>query len=339
MTAETPGQAMKIFVTHSPEDREMYFHWAMAPLRELGEVVLNPIDRNLTSGELIEAASGCEIIVAHRATPAPAAVFDGLPSLVAFLRPQLDISTIDVAAASRNGVLIANAPATFVPSTAEMVLALMLDLARNVALSTMAYHKSGEPETRLGVQLRGSTAGIIGYGAIGEYLADILTAMGMSVLVTDPYKTVDRPGMEQTDLDTLLTESDFVLPLAAATAETEKLIDGRALSLMKPTAFLVNCSRGNLLDEEALAEALDAGRLAGLAMDVGRAEDQRPSQRLAQLSGVVATPHLGGLTVQAARPQAMSPVEQIEAMLDGRMPPRAVNPDHAGRLTDYWGRR
>ena len=145
--------------------------------------------------------------------------------------------------------------------------------------------------------------------------------------------------MEQTGLDTLLTESDFVLPLAAATAETEKLIDGRALSLMKPTAFLVNCSRGDLLDEEALAEALDAGRLAGLAMDVGRAEDQRPSQRLAQLSGVVATPHLGGLTAQAARPQAMSPVEQIEALLDGRMPPRAVNPDHAGRLTDYWGRR
>jgi D-3-phosphoglycerate dehydrogenase len=314
----------------------MYFHWAMEPLRELGEVALNPTDRNLTTEALIEAASGCEIIVAHRATPAPAAVFDSLPDLVALLRPQLDIRTIDVEAASRNGVLIANGPATFVASTAEMVLALMLDLARTVAVSTKAYHDGREPETRLGVQLRDGTAGIIGYGAIGEYLADILAAMGMRVLVTDPYKVVDRPSIEQTDFDSLMKESDFVLPLAVATAETEKMIDGRALSLMKPTAFLVNCSRGDLVDEEALAEALKAGRLAGLAMDVGRAEDQRPSRRLAELPSVVATPHLGGLTVQAARPQAMSPVEQIRAVRDGQMPPRAVNADHASRLKAYW---
>jgi D-3-phosphoglycerate dehydrogenase len=177
---------MKIFVTHNPEDREMYFHWAMEPLRGLGEVVLNPTDHNLTTPELIEAAAGCDIIVAHRATPAPAAVFDSLPGLMALLRPQLDIRTIDIEAASRNGVLIANAPATFVPSTAEMVLALMLDLARNVSASTMAYHEGREPETRLGVQLRDSTAGIIGYGAIGEYLTAVLVAMGMRVLVNDP---------------------------------------------------------------------------------------------------------------------------------------------------------
>jgi D-3-phosphoglycerate dehydrogenase len=158
---------MKIFVTHSPEDREMYFHWAVEPLRGLGEVVLNPTDRNLTTPELIEAAAGCEVIVVHRATPFPAEAFDSLPGLIALLRPQLDIRTIDVQAASRNGVLVANAPATFVPSTAEMVLALMLDLARNVSVSTMAYHEGSEPETRLGVQLRDSTAGIIGYGVIG----------------------------------------------------------------------------------------------------------------------------------------------------------------------------
>jgi len=330
---------MRIFVTHNPEDREMYFSWAMEPLRELGEVVINPTDHNLTTPELIEAAAGCDVIIAHRATPAEAPVFDSLPDLIALLRPQLDIRSIDVEAASRNGVLIANAPATFVPSTAEMVLALMLDLARNVSVSTMAYHEGREPETRLGVQLRDSTAGIIGYGAIGEYLASILVAMGMRVLVNDPYKTVKAPGVEQTDFDNLLKESDFVLPLAVATEETEKLIDAYALSLMKPTAFLVNCSRGDLVDEEALEEALQAGRFAALAMDVGRAQDQRPSQHLAELPGVVATPHLGGLTVRAARPQTMSPVEQVEAMLEGRIPPRAVNPDHASRLKAYWERK
>ncbi|MDH5558734.1 MAG: NAD(P)-binding domain-containing protein [Alphaproteobacteria bacterium] len=327
---------MKIFVTHNPEDREMYFHWAMEPLAKLGEVVLNPFDRNLTTEELIEAAAGCKVVIVHRATAAPAAVFDSLPDMVALLRPQLDIRTIDVDAASRNGVLIANAPATFVPSTAEMVLAQMLALARNVALSTMIYHEGREPETRLGVQLRDSTAGIIGYGAIGEYLADILLAMGMRVLVSDPYKTVDRPGIEQTDLDSLVKEADFLLPLALATKETENLIDARILSLMKPGAFLVNCSRGDLIDEKALEETYKAGRLGGLAMDVGRATDQRPSPHLAELPGVVATPHLGGLTVHAARPQTMSPVEQIQAILDGKMPPRAVNPDHATRLKAYW---
>lgn len=331
--------ALRIFVTHNPEDRGMYFHWAMAPLAELGELELNATGRNLTTEELIAAASGCEIIVAHRTAPAPAALFDGLPNLVALLRPQLDIRTIDIAAASRNGVLVANAPATFVASTAEMVLALMLDLARNVAVSTLTYQGGGEPETRLGVQLRGSTAGIIGYGAIGEYLAEILLAMGMRVLVNDPYRSADRPGVEQTDLETLMQEADFVLPLAVATEETENLIDSHTLSLMKPTAFLVNCSRGELVDESALEEAFRSGRLAGLAMDVGRAEDQRPSRHLAELPGVVATPHLGGLTVQAARPQAMSAVEQIRAILAGRMPPRAVNPDHASRLRLWWRNR
>jgi D-3-phosphoglycerate dehydrogenase len=330
------GRAVKIFLTHNPEDREMYFDWALEPLRKLGELVLNPSDRDLTPTELIEAAAGCEIVVAHRATPMAAAVLDRLPDLIALLRPAVDIRTIDVKAASLNGVLVANGPPSFVPSTAEMVLALMLDLARNVSVSTLDYHAGHDPQTRLGRQLRDSTAGIIGYGAIGEYLAQILVAMGMRVLVHDPHKTVSAPGVEQTDLDSLLRGADFVLPLAVATGETENLIDARTLSLMKPGALLVNCSRGNLVDEVAVAQALQTGRLGGLAMDVGRAADQRPSPHLAGLPGVVATPHLGGLTVQAARPQAMSPVEQIQAIVQRRMPPRAINADHASRLKDYW---
>jgi len=330
---------MKIFLTHNPEDREMYFRWALEPLSALGEVVLNPKDRDLTPPELIEAAAGCQVLIAHRATPVGQDVLDSLPDVLAALRPAVDIQTIDVAAASRNGILVANATPSFVPTTAEIVLALMLDLARNVAVSTMAYHAGEEPVTRLGVQLRDSTAGIIGYGAIGEYLAGVLVAMGMRVLVADPYKTVTTPGVEQTTLDDLLAQADFVLPLALATEETENLIDAHALSLMKPTALLVNCSRGNLMDEEAVERALTEGRIAGLAMDVGRAADQRPSPRLARLPGVIATPHLGGLTVQAARPQAMSPVDQIRAILDGQMPPRTVNPQHASRLKAYWAGR
>ena len=134
----------------------------------------------------------------------------------------------------------------------------------------------------------------------------------------------------------------MVLPLAPAGPGTENLIDATALAAMKPTALLVNVSRGELMDEQAVAAALREGRIGGLAMDVGRAPDQRPSQGLASLPGVVSTPHLGGLTPENADAQAASSVAQVRAILDGRMPPRAVNPEAAERLRTWWqqtGRR
>ena len=323
---------MKIFVTHNPEDLEAYYRAALEPLRALGEVRLNPAGRNLTTPELIEAAHGCEVIVSHRATHGATALFDGSPDLVAFLRCAVDIRDVDVDAASANGVLVARAGPSFVAATAEMALALMLDLARNVTESTLAYRAGEMPPQRMGRQLKGSTAGVIGFGRIGGYLSNILTAMGMRVLVHDPHKTITTDGIAQVDFATLLRESDFVLPLAVATEETENLIDAEALSLMKPTAYLINVSRGNLIDEAALEDALRDGRIAKLAMDVGRAPDQRPSPRLAGLPGVVATPHLGGLTRESTEAQAMSSVEQVAALAEGRMPDRAVNPEHASRL-------
>ena len=325
---------VEIFLTHNPEDLEAYYGGALGPLEALGAPVRrNPAGRNLTTPELIEAARGCAIIISHRATPGEAALFAGAPDLVAFLRCAVDITTIDVAAASASGVLVAHAEPSFVASTAELALALMLDLARHVTESTLDYRHGREPPQRLGRQLRDSTAGIIGYGRIGTYLADILLALGMRVLVHDPHKAVaTRDGLTQTDLPTLLSEADFVLALAAATPETENLIDAAALARMKPTASLINVSRGNLVDETALAAALDDGRITKLAMDVGRAPDQRPSPAQAARPGVVATPHLGGLTPAAADAQAMSSVEQVAALLDGRVPPRSVNAEHATRL-------
>lgn len=329
----------EVFLTHNAEDLAAYYGRALAPLEALDVTVRrNPTGRNLTTAALIEAARGCAVIIAHRATPGEAALFEGSPDLVAFLRCAVDISTVDVAAASANGVLVARAGPSFVASTAELALALMLDLARDVSDSTLDYRAGREPPQRSGRQLRGSTAGIIGYGRIGAYLADVLLALGMRVLVNDPHRTVARPagrvpdGLSQVDLAALLREADFVLPLAVATAATENLIDAAALALMKPTAFLINVSRGNLVDEAALAAALDAGRIAKVAMDVGRAPDQRPSPALARRPGVVATPHLGGLTPAAADAQALSSVEQVAALLAGQVPPRAVNAEHATRL-------
>ena len=287
------------------------------------------------------------MIVAHRSTPGDARLFDELPELLAFLRTAVDISTIDVGAATEHGVLVAHADKSFVPSTAELALALMLDLARSVSESTIDYRRGGQPPQRSGFQLRGKTAGLIGFGAIARYLAEVLRAMGVEVLVTDPYvdpatddtigAAIDN-GIVFTSFDDLLGRSHFVLPLALSTPDTEDIIDADAISKMRPGTLLVNVSRGELLDEAAVADALDAGQLGGLAMDVGREPDQRPSRDLASRPGVVATPHLGGLTPENADAQAHSSVEQVQAMLHGDIPPRSVNADEAHRLRAWWNR-
>jgi D-3-phosphoglycerate dehydrogenase len=324
------------FLTHNPEDLQAYYGRALPELTTIANVVANPLGRDLSTPELIAAANDCDVIIAHRSTPGEAAVFASLPGLLAFLRCAVDISTIDVPAASSAGVLVGHADKSFVASTAEIALALMLDVARGVSESTIDYRSDVQPPQRPGRQLRGRTAGIIGYGAIGSYLAGLLRGVGMRVLVCDPVADPTLDGFEHMTLRDVLAQAEFVLPLAPATPDTANLIDADALAMMRPGTILVNVSRGELLDETAVAEALDSGHLGGLAMDVGRAPDQRPSPNLANRPGVVATPHLGGLTPENADAQATSSVEQIRAMIAGDMPPRAVNAEHARRLRAWW---
>jgi D-3-phosphoglycerate dehydrogenase len=176
----------------------------------------------------------------------------------------------------------------------------------------------------MGRELKGATLGVIGYGAIGREVARLGRALGMRVLVFDPYVK----DVEQTPFDVLLGESDFVVPLAVATAETENLIDAAAFARMKQGACLINVSRGNLVDEAALEAALDSGRLAGCAMDVGRAPDQMPTPRLAARADVIATPHTAGLTVPAIEHQSMETAAQARAIVEGRVPQGAVNAEH-----------
>ncbi len=330
---------MRVFLTHNPEDLGAYYARALADLQLVAAVVINPFERDLTTDELIAAAAGCEVIVAHRSTPGETALFESLPQLVAFLRTAVDISTIDVDAASAAGVVVGRADKSFVASTAELALALTLDVLRNVSESTVDYRSGSEPPQRPGSQLRGRTAGVIGYGAIGRYLADALRCLGVTVVVHDPHVDATADGFEQTSFADLLARSDIVLPLAASTPDTFHLIDADALTVMRAGAVLVNVSRGELLDEAAVAAALDSGHLAGLAMDVGQSPDQRPSPDLAARPRVVATPHLGGLTPENADAQARSSVEQVRAMLAGVMPPRAVNAERADRLRAWWAAR
>ena len=147
----------------------------------------------------------------------------------------------------------------------------------------------------------------------------------MTVLVSDPYAQVDDRRFVKLPMEELLAKADYVICLAIANEETENLLDAAAFARMKPDAFFINMSRGNLVDEAALAQVLTEGRIAGAAMDVGRAPDQMPSPELARLPNVIATPHIGGLTPPASESQAMDTVRQVEALVKGEVPPGAVN--------------
>jgi D-3-phosphoglycerate dehydrogenase len=326
----------RILLTHTPDMRRNYYgDRALSGLQALGEVLLHEGAEPLGTHALIAAAERCQVIVADRATACEAALFAALPDLVAVCRVAVDIRNIDVASASAHGVLVTQASRSWVAAVSELVIGLMIDAARGISRANVAYKTAGVPAVGRGRQLAGATAGIIGYGPLGRRVAELVLAFGMRVLVTDPYVLVEHGEIEQVELDQLLQRSDFVLPLAVATEETENLIGAAQLQRMRAGAFLVNLSRGNLIDEAALVSALDAKRIAGAALDVGRAPDQMPSPHLATRADVVATPHMGGLTTEAIEGQALETVAQVAEIVRGGAPGGAVNSEQASRLKRF----
>ena len=319
---------MKILLTHTPQSRTQYYGArSLDGLQAIAQVKLHESNDALDAAGLIEAARDVDIIVADRLTAGPGEIFPALPNLRAFVRCAVDIRNVDVGAASVAGVLVTRAGPGFVQSVAELALGFMDDLTRGVSRATADYHSERKPEIVLGRQLAGRCLGIIGYGSIGRYLADIAKVLGMEVLIADPFATVSEQGLQHVPLDDLLARSDYVVCLAVANEQTENLIGQATLARMQPHAFFINLSRGNLVDEAALSAALRENRIAGAAMDVGRAPDQMPSPELAKLPNVIATPHIGGLTPPAIESQSLETVRQVEAIVAGRVPAGAVNVD------------
>jgi D-3-phosphoglycerate dehydrogenase / 2-oxoglutarate reductase len=324
---------MKILLTHTPDRRANYYGArALAGLRSLADVQLHEAASALTPAELIAAAGDVDMVIADRLTTGPAAIFEGLPHLKAFLRCAVDIRNIDVTAASKAGVLVTRAKPGFVESVTELTLGFLVDLARGISRATASYQAGVLPEIRMGRQLAGSTVGIIGYGAIARHLAPVAATLGMTVLISDPHARVDDARFQQVSFETLLAQADHVVCLAVATEATENLMNARAFGLMKRDAVFINVSRGNLVDEAALTAALRDGTIAGAAMDVGRALDQMPTSNIAGLTNVLATPHIGGLTPPAIEAQALDTVEQLRELVGGAVPHGAVN-------ADSWTRR
>jgi D-3-phosphoglycerate dehydrogenase len=324
---------MKVLLTHTPQSRAQYYgERSLNGLQAIAQVKLHESNDALDAAGLIEAADDVDIILADRLTAGPSEIFPALPNLRAFVRCAVDIRNIDVDAASAAGVLVTRAGPGFVQSVAELAVGFMVDLSRGVSRATADYHSQRKPEIIMGRQLAGSRLGIIGYGSIGRYLAQIARVMGMEILIADPIATISEQGLQHVPLDDLLARSDFVVCLAVANEQTENLIGQAALARMQKHAFFINLSRGNLVDEAALSAALRENRIAGAAMDVGRAPDQMPSPELARLPNVIATPHIGGLTPPAIESQSLETVRQVEKIIAGEAPVGAVN-------ADRWTRR
>lgn len=322
----------KILLTHPVGVRPHYFPpSSVTALAALGELDLNPTDVEWTVDELVARARDCDVVVAYRETPGAAALFESLPRLKAYVRVAVDVRNIDIAAASRQGVLVTHVSGVFVSSVAEWTIAAMIDVGRRFSNAIASYHAGKVPVGVMGPELKGATVGLIGYGRISQYLCNLALAFGMRVLVSDPYAEVDRADVEQVDLDRLLAESDHVVCLAVANAQTENLIDASVFARMKPSAYFINPSRGNLVDEAALREALESGGIAGCALDVGRATDQMPPLELASHPKVIATPHVAGLTPSLFQ-QSVEAVAQVAEILAGRIPAGALNPGHARRI-------
>jgi len=244
---------------------------------------------------------------------------------------------VDIQAATKRGIFVVNAPERTVDAVADFTIGLMIAEARNLA---RAYHmlKTGKVlkvNPRLfgdaviqGIELPGKTLGIVGFGRIGRAVASRAKAFGMHILAYDPYVKEEEMrsfGAEPRDLETLLKESDFVTLHVRLTKETEHMIGERELGMMKRTAYLINTSRGKVVDEKALYRALKEKRIAGAALDVVEEEPISPSNPLLELDNVTITPHIAGLTKEVPLKSALIIAEEVMKYIRGEKLDRLVN--------------
>jgi glyoxylate reductase len=239
---------------------------------------------------------------------------------------------IDLDAASRRGIWVTNTPGVLTDATADLTWAIMLALVRKVIpghrmISSGGYHGWG-PTMLLGLELSGKTLGIVGFGKIGRAVARRAAGFGMQVLFYDHTRRDDQDlGLLTAlyaDLESVLTRADIISLHTPLNDETFHLIDARRLALMKPSAVLVNTSRGPVIDEQALVRCLQQGKLGGAALDVYEREPLL-APGLAELENVVLLPHLGSATQKTRRRMANLAAENVDAVLAGRIPPNAVN--------------
>jgi len=251
------------------------------------------------------------------------------PKLRVIGRAGVGVDNVDFAAATSAGVLVMNTPGGNAVSVAEHTLALMLALARSIPQAT-ATTKSGKWEKKkfIGNELRGKTLGVIGLGSIGREVVKRARAFEMQISATDPYvspQVAEDAGVELVDLDQLLTSSDYISLHLALTTETKRILSRQAFQKMKTGVRIVNCARGELIDPQALQEALESGKVAGAALDVFESEPPPQGSRLLAFDSVIATPHIAGSTEEAQEIVGVRIAEQLLEYLRSGVAINAVN--------------
>jgi D-3-phosphoglycerate dehydrogenase len=311
------------------------------PLAEAGVELLRShyeVDarRAMTREELLGEVARADALVVRSATRVDAEVLEAGRNLKVVARAGIGLDNVDVAAATRLGVLVVNAPQSNVISAAEHTVALVLALARNIPQAHARLREGHWERSRFqGTELYGKTLGIVGLGRVGALVAQRLNAFGMHLLAYDPYVSRDRAaqmGVELASLSEVLARADVVTIHLPKTAETTGLIGERELAAMKPGARLVNTARGGIVDELALAKAVESGHLAGAALDVF-VEEPTTQSPLFGVDGVVVTPHLGASTAEAQDKAGLAIAEQLILALSDQFVPNAVNVD-AGPVPD-----
>jgi D-3-phosphoglycerate dehydrogenase / 2-oxoglutarate reductase len=264
-------------------------------------------DRPLGEDELVELVRGCWGLIVG-VDPVSAAVLDAGP-LQVVVRFGSGTDNVDLEAARRRGVRVAATPGANARSVAELAIGLLLALARHLVLHDREV-RSGSWSRHTGIELAGRRLGVVGYGAVGRQVAGIARAIGMEVAATDPM--VREADVPLVDLETLLAASDAVTLHAPLADDTRGMIGAAELGRMQRQALLINTSRGGLVDERALAEALAAGRIRGAAFDTFEREPPEGS-RLLELDNFVASPHAGGATVEAVTRAGVAAVRALLA--------------------------
>jgi D-3-phosphoglycerate dehydrogenase len=295
----------------------------LALLRRHLEVVVAP------DGETLQETIGqSDALVVRSRTRVTADLLDHGSRLRLVARAGIGVDNVDVDAATRRGILVINAPSGNVRSTAEHTLALLFALARRVVSADRAVREGAWKAGYEGTQLAAKQLGVIGVGKVGRTVASLAQALGMRVVAYDPYLSAQvwtALGLRQTSLDDLLASSDVVTLHVPLTEETRTLLGPAELARMKPGAYLVNCARGGLVDEGALARSLAEGRLGGAALDVFAQEPLQDSPLLAA-PNLILTPHVAASTREAQAQVATDIAEQVVDFFSGRPVAYPINP-------------
>jgi D-3-phosphoglycerate dehydrogenase len=285
---------------------------------------------------ILQVAAGADgLLVTYAKITAD--IIGRMPRCRVISRFGIGVDNVDVAAASAAGIVVTKVPDYCIDEVSDHTMALLLALVRKIPSSNARTH-AGRWEMKAVVpihRLRGTCLGLVGFGRIPQLVAPKAKAFGIRVLACDPYladEAFARAGAERAGFEDLLAGSDYVSIHSPLSPETTGLFGAAAFARMKPTAFLINTARGPIVDEAALADALDAGRLAGAALDV-MAQEPPPPSRLFGRDNVIITPHTSFYSEESLVELQTKAAEEVAAVLSGRAPRHAVNPEVLDRAT------